>query len=785
MGRNKQRRIYSMNYIVNSMSLATIFMLIIVGNGKTVFKEGYCKPSPSCKECILSHPSCAWCKDLNFTKVGEADSSRCGTQEQLLKRGCDQDQIMDPRSSYKILEDTPLSDNSDKKTVTQLAPQKIQLTLRPGERKSFTVRFKRAEGYPVDLYYLMDLSYSMKDDLEKVKRLGNDLLAALKNVTNSVKIGFGSFVDKTVLPFVSTKKSKLLNPCPDRMEQCQPPFSFKHVLALTDNATEFEIKVSEQNISGNLDSPEGGFDAIMQAAVCTDQIGWRNVTRLLVFTSDDTFHMAGDGKLGGIYFPSDGRCHLDKNGVYEKSNFFDYPSVGHVANILSTSNIQPIFAVTGSILSTYQELSQMIPKSVVGELKEDSSNVIQLISEAYNDLSSTITLVHLQVPPEIQIVYSSHCNNGSVFGQTRGECSNVKINELVKFDVSVQAPVGLCQQDVQSFKVKVLGFSEELSVEVRMVCDCNCQDEEPFSRKCSDGNGNFSCGVCSCAKSRLGKACECEQVGYQNDLDAGCRANGSQLCSGKGRCECGACVCNTNVRGEHCECDDTSCERHDGLLCGGKSQGTCSCGNCKCTANYTGSACGCSTDMSECSIDGVECSGHGHCECNRCICDPGYFEKLCTKCPGCENRCQRYRSCVECQVFGTGLLGENCTLVCSKVNLTMVERQDEAFTWCTEKAGDSLVTFSFEEEGDNVFINVLAKQEVADQTQNIVIGLVLGIVLIGLLLIIAYRITVEIYDRKEYARFEKERTNVEWKELNNPLYKSATTTVVNPKFSMD
>ena len=29
-------------------------------------------------------------------------------------------------------------------------------------------------------------------------------------------------------------------------------------------------------VSGNLDAPEGGFDAIMQAIVCKDEIGWRD-----------------------------------------------------------------------------------------------------------------------------------------------------------------------------------------------------------------------------------------------------------------------------------------------------------------------------------------------------------------------------------------------------------------------------------------------------------------------------------------------------------------------------
>lgn len=80
--------------------------------------------------------------------------------------------------------------------------------------------------------------------------------------------GFGSFVDKTVLPFVSTVPSRLRHPCPSRLERCQPPFSFHHVLSLTGDAQAFEREVGRQNVSGNLDSPEGGFDAILQAALC-------------------------------------------------------------------------------------------------------------------------------------------------------------------------------------------------------------------------------------------------------------------------------------------------------------------------------------------------------------------------------------------------------------------------------------------------------------------------------------------------------------------------------------
>lgn len=52
-----------------------------------------------------------------------------------------------------------------------------------------------------------------------------------------------------------------------------------------------------------------------------NQIGWRNVTRLLVFSTDAGFHFAGDGKLGGIVLPNDGKCHLQDN-MYTMSHYY-------------------------------------------------------------------------------------------------------------------------------------------------------------------------------------------------------------------------------------------------------------------------------------------------------------------------------------------------------------------------------------------------------------------------------------------------------------------------------
>uniref|UniRef100_A0A8D0PV07 Integrin beta n=1 Tax=Sus scrofa TaxID=9823 RepID=A0A8D0PV07_PIG len=602
---------------------------------------GSCQPAPSCQKCILSHPSCAWCKQLNFTASGEAEARRCASREELLARGCPPEELEEPRGRQEVLQDEPLSQDTRGEGATQLAPQRVRVTLRLGEPQQLRVRFRRAEGYPVDLYYLMDLSYSMKDDLERVRQLGHALLVRLQEVTHSVRIGFGSFVDKTVLPFVSTVPSKLRHPCPTRLERCQPPFSFRHVLSLTGDAKAFEQEVGRQSVSGNLDSPEGGFDAILQAALCQEQIGWRNVSRLLVFTSDDTFHTAGDGKLGGIFMPSDGHCHLDSDGLYSRSPEFDYPSVGQVAQALSAANIQPIFAVTSATLPVYQELSKLIPKSAVGELSEDSSNVVQLIMDAYNRLSSTVTLEHEHalLPSGVHISYESQCGDPEKRqGETgdRGQCNHVRINQTVNFLVTLQATHCLTEPHLLRFRAR--GFSEELTVELHTLCDCNCNDTQLQAPHCSDGLGHLQCGVC--------------------------------------------------------------------------------------------------------------------------------------------------RDCAECKAFGTGPLATNCSVDCARANVTLALAPILDDSWCKERTQDNQLFFFLieDEAGSMVMLRVRPPEKGADHTQIIVLSCVGGIVAVGLGLVLAYRLSVEIYDRREYRRFEKEQQQLKWKQDKNPLYKSAITTTVNPRF---
>ncbi|KAJ7999130.1 hypothetical protein DPEC_G00212210 [Dallia pectoralis] len=742
------------------------FLLYCGGHNQITGTPQGCVPQSSCLACLKS-PGCAWCKSKDFLKPGVSSERRCDTLRSLMTRGCEYTNVINPEPSYMIQKKNELSGHAD--NVVQLTPQNIHFKLRVGVPVSFDVSFKRAEGYPIDLYYLMDLSFSMMDDLNTIKNLGQDILSTLENFTKKVRIGFGSFVDKVALPYVSQVKKRKTNPCPSPSYPCQPAFSFQNILGLTENVSDFKTRVSDQVISGNLDSPESGFDAIMQAVVCQKEIGWKNVTRILVYTSDDTFHIAGDGKLAGIFEPNDGTCHLNGN-IYDGTKY-DYPSIGHLARVLAANNIQLIFAVTEESGDVYKALSNLIPQSVVGVLRNDSSNVVELIKEAYSSLSSTILLEHHEAPAGLDVTYRSHCTPGAEENtpwQSRGECKNIKLNQQVNFKVRLN--MSTCLEGKTEFSLKLQGISESLKVTVETLCDCNCDDREEQSEHCK-GKGTFSCGICSCIEGYLGQKCDCEQDSV-NSMDATCRhGNSSQLCSGHGNCECGACVCQGTYHDKFCECDDNSCARHNNLLCGGN--GDCNCGNCSCNPNYTGFACECSTLTDQCRSGRTLCNGRGKCQCNQCQCNQHFFG---TNCSNIAEACSAFRDCVKCKLDGQAGPHSNCSgQPCGSFEL---ELKDETHVFSCQHE-----TFSYElkpQPDGKIKIFYASLPRVIDKTYAIIGGSVSGIIFIGIAIILICRLMLEYHYRREYASFVKAQKAEVWKDTHNPLFQDATTTILNP-----
>lgn len=60
-----------------------------------------------------------------------------------------------------------------------------------GQPTSIPITVKTPKDFPIDLYYLMDLSYSMGDDLKKIRDIGQLLGMLFQNVASLTLLGEG------------------------------------------------------------------------------------------------------------------------------------------------------------------------------------------------------------------------------------------------------------------------------------------------------------------------------------------------------------------------------------------------------------------------------------------------------------------------------------------------------------------------------------------------------------------------------------------------------------------
>lgn len=768
------------------IELLCLFLLLL---GRNDHVQGGCAWSgaETCSDCLLTGPHCAWCSQENFTHLSGA-GERCDTPANLLAKGCQLPFIENPVSQVEILQNKPLSVGRQKNSsdIVQIAPQSLVLKLRPGGEQTLQVQVRQTEGYPVDLYYLMDLSASMDDDLNTIKELGSRLAQEMSKLTSDFRLGFGSFVEKPVSPFMKTTPEEIANPCSSIPYFCLPTFGFKHILPLTDDAERFNEIVRKQKISANIDTPEGGFDAIMQAAVCKEKIGWRNDSlHLLVFVSDADSHFGMDSKLAGIVIPNDGLCHLDNRNEYSMSTVLEYPTIGQLIDKLVQNNVLLIFAVTQEQVHLYENYAKLIPGATVGLLQKDSGNILQLIISAYEELRSEVELEVLGDTEGLNLSFTALCSNGILFPHQK-KCSHMKVGDTASFNVSVS--ITNCEKRSRNLIIKPVGLGDTLEILVSAECDCDCQREvEANSSKCHHGNGSFQCGVCACNPGHMGPRCECGEDMVSTDS---CKESpGHPSCSGRGDCYCGQCVCHLSpygsIYGPYCQCDNFSCLRHKGLLCG--DNGDCDCGECVCRDGWTGEYCNCTTSRDACaSEDGVLCSGRGDCVCGKCVCrNPGASGPTCERCPTCGDPCNSKRSCIECYLSADGQAQEECEDKCKATGATVSEEdfsKDTSVPCSLQGENECLITFliTTDNEGKTIIHNISEKDcPKPPNIPMIMLGVSLAILLIGVVLLCIWKLLVSFHDRKEVAKFEAERSKAKWQTGTNPLYRGSTSTFKN------
>ncbi|XP_016121286.1 integrin beta-1-B-like, partial [Sinocyclocheilus grahami] len=399
-------------------------------------------------------------------------------------------------------------------------------------------------------------------------------------------------------------------------------------------------------------------------------------------------------------------------------------------------------------------------------------------------LSSEIILENSRLPEGVSISYISHCKNGvSEKGENGRKCSNISIGDQVTFEVAITAKGCPSNGKSETIKIKPLGFTEEVEIVLNFICECECHKGGiANSPVCHFGNGTLECGACRCNEGRIGRVCECSKDEVRTeDLDANCRMdNGTDICSNNGDCVCGTCECkkrdNPEERysGKFCECDNFNCDRSNNKLCGG--HGRCECRKCTCDTNYTGSACDCSLDTSTCLASNKQiCNGRGACECGVCKCTDTKFQgPTCEICPTCPGVCTEHKDCVQCRAFGTGDKKDTCVEQCGYFFLVMKKKKEELpqpndqpfINHCKERdANDCWFFFTYATKNDStVEVHVAEELECPSGPDiiPIVAGVVAGIVLIGLALLLIWKLLMIIHDRREFAKFEKEKMNAKW-----------------------
>uniref|UniRef100_A0A8C3UEV8 Integrin beta n=1 Tax=Catharus ustulatus TaxID=91951 RepID=A0A8C3UEV8_CATUS len=649
----------------------------------------------SCTECIRVDKDCSFCTDESF------EEPRCDLRENLLRSGCGEASIVYTRGEMRTLK------------RTQVSPQAMFMRLRAGEEMSFDMDVFQPKESPVDLYILMDFSYSMSDDLDNLKSMGHNLADFLQALTSNYTIGFGKFVDKVSSPQTDMRPEKLREPWPN----ADSPFSFKNVIRLTSNISDFSRELRKERISGNLDAPEGGFDAILQTAVCKDKIGWRkDSTHLLVFSTESAFHYEADGTnvLAGILARNDERCHLDSRGTYVYDTRQDYPSVPTLVRLLGQHNIIPIFAVTNHSYSYYEKLHKYFPISEIGVLQEDSSNIVELLRTAFERIRSKMDIRADFTPKALKTEFTS-----SVFEKTESGSFHITRGKVVSPRMALEYVGGqhvcsLPEKDRHGvIHVKPTSLSDSLTVSTAVICDvCPCEQVGPCTVSLSwpAWSGNALADVCgSWQKFSLGSQCLFSLRFQQQELDSPkCTQLIPALTTDRGRCSRGACVCESGWEGPSCECptsNDTCIDSRGGI-----------------------------------------CNNHGRCECGRCICDMASLYTSST----CEISyslavCESIRDCVRCQTWGTGNLKGNCSSCQLQIQMVEELKKEEGGEYCSFQDEDDDCTYHYNLEGDpsvlpNTTVRVQKNKECPPGSFLWLIPLLIFLILLlGLLLLLCWK----------------------------------------------
>ncbi|KAL4715135.1 hypothetical protein ACJJTC_012182 [Scirpophaga incertulas] len=754
-----------------------IIALLIIHHASSLH-VGICEEHKTCNECILEPSVCVWCasKILN--------GPRCKTANALPENWCP-DALQNPQNNITVQKSANLDFNSNLGEVTQIKPQKYKISLRPGVPLDFKFSFKPAPHYPVDLYFLLDLSKTMQNVKTTIEEQSNKIYETMNTLTSNIRLGIGSFIDKNTLPYTNKINNHLT-------------YSFKNRMKLTNDTGKFKIAVSEMEFGQNHDFPEGGLDALAQAIVCQEDIGWRNESRkIIVFLTDGPYHSAGDGLTGGIFQPYDGQCYM-KDNVYTKELVMDYPSISIINKIAASEGITVIFAVTNEVQNIYSHLSEAISGSKC--ISNEDNQMVSILNKIYNEITRTIKLKTNMKSGQRSNFYLSFNPNCAI---ANDDCS-VKTDQVKE----ITGTIKLLQYfgiNNTTVTIGIEGIKEKLILDIEIINYCECEHsgvkEAP---ECSDA-GTFQCGICKCDPKRYGDKCGCISNNFNNVNDSlTCVAPGdittvgdNVICSGHGSCFCGYCVCRKNspYEGKYCEFNKDNCPRFDDVVCNG--HGRCENEKCICTdPGWSGHACECQDKSKKCTgPNGKVCSALGECHCSVCVCNRTAswdareaLDQFCNiqPCPYCHmSQCKILEDCAICLYYDKKDCA-SCQHFEAKLTQDAITSRNSSWNVCPDLRVDvgCYTRFMYRYDDDKYVIEMVVQTDNNCLESYYLFGgiFLAALILIGVATLVAWKWLTDSRDRREYERFLKEHQEDLSPPCSNPTYRPASTTINNPAF---
>ncbi|XP_031850006.1 integrin beta-nu [Nomia melanderi] len=747
-----------------------------------------CVSQNTCENCLEASLACAWCSDWSFSN-STLGRPRCNLEDNLWAFGCPSEEIRTaPSGSVELVEDFDFQDVQEAgQTPLQLKPQKVKMRIRPKESRTVNLYYRPAKNYPLDLYYLMDLTWSMKDDKDTMVALGLNMTDTIGKFTNNFRFGFGSYADKPLMPFVFPGHED--NPCKSEHSVCSPLYAFQHRMSLSENIHRFIKEMNESSVTGNVDNLEAGMDGVVQSIVCAKEVGWAHQARKIILMATDGFlHFAGDGKLIGTVARSDFKCHLDGDGKYAMSTKFDYPSLEEVSRLLKENKVNLIFAVTEDRRAEYESIANLLKqKARVATLTSDSSNILEIIESSYHELISKVVLQDNSTDP-LRLQYLSNCGKKDGEYLYTSECDGIQEGEVYKFTAMLS--FDKCPRNESLWKQTIIiedalaSKASEIVIEVELLCGCNCKDSH--NSHCL--HGSDECGLCKCDSGWSGEHCDCNISSSTENRLKCIGPDSSKICSDKGECICGSCVCDEGYKGQYCEC--SACDKYDGLECSGR--GTCTCGVCQCLKGWKGNGCQCPLTEVLCMAPGSTdvCAGRGYCDCGECRCnvtaeDGTYYRgKYCELSVGSGggSLCALYNACVNATIENPQGIDEFCRTNVTDYTTKKVDSVDKGNEhYCiVSTVGETQTcfiqyTYEFQRNHD-----VLLKigEKICNAPINVAsvsLQIIAVTFFFATICLLIWKFWTTYKDKQEYQKFEIDRQKTTFSLNQNPLFRPATT----------